>query len=194
MLSETGRLAELALPVHNAYWMGVLLSLGLASMLCIRGMCGWGNAAVLLCAIFYAAMALDPRPVRLYANYDTELKWSGSVPAALAMGALQAGLSGSAAAGIAASGRIRSPFRLAAGASGVMFLLLTAANAALLRGGERLLSQALPTVVLAARWGKAGFYGCIGMKWMCSVATLCAALNALTGRNADGCKRRQKAC
>lgn len=189
MLAESGRLAELALPLHNAYWMGVVLSLGLASALCIRGMRGWGAASLALCGMFYAALALDLRPVRIYGNYETELRLSGSVLAAMLMGALHAALSGSMAAGSAASGGARSPVRLALSSGAMMLAVLAAANAALLRGGEKLLSQALPTVVLAARWGKAGFYGCILVKWMCAVATLSAALGALTGRNP---KEREK--
>lgn len=183
MLAESGRLAELALPLHKAYWMGVVLSLGLASALCIRGMRGWGAASLALWGAFYVALALDPRPVRIHGDYETELRLAGSVPAAVLLGALHAGMSGSVAAGSVASAGAKSPVRLALSSGGMMLVLLTVANAALLRGGERLFSQALPMVVLAARWGKVGFYGCILVKWMCAVATISAALGALTGKN-----------
>lgn len=182
MLMEAGRLAALTLPVHNAFAMGVLLTLGLALALCIRGMHGWRMAAATVCAVFYIALALDPRPVRIYGNYSTDLKLSGSISAAIILGALHAAMSASIAAGSVVSLEPENPVRMAMAAAVTMFALLTAANAAMLRGGERLLSQALPTVVLAARWGKIGFYACILVKWMCAVATLGAALSALSGK------------
>jgi len=186
MLTEAGRLAELALPVHNAFVMGALLTLGLALVLCLHGMRGWGTAAVAVCTAFYIALAMDPRTVRIYENYETGLNLSGSVPAALVLGAVHAALCASMGAESMVSCGAESPIRAAAAAGVAMFSVLTVANAALMRGGERLLSQALPTVVLAARWGKTGFYVCILVKWMCAVATLASALGALTGKTPKG--------
>ena len=65
-------------------------------------------------------------------------------------------------------------------------MLLLCANAALSRGGEALLAQALPTVILAARGGTAGFYLSAGFAWLCALTTLTAALAALADRLRDG--------
>lgn len=194
MLAETGKLAELTLPVRHAYWIGLLAAMAMACTLCILKARGWNAVTLALCGAFYAGLALDPRSVQIYGNYETELRLAGSVPAAVSLGALYAMLGASVAADRAASDGDVRPVKLAVCTGGLMLVLLTAANAALLKGGDRLLSQAFPMVVLAARWGKVGFYGCIAVKWMCAVATLSAALRALTEKCASARKRRQKAC
>lgn len=194
MLAEAGKLAELTLPVRHAYWIGLLAAMGMACTLCVLKVRTWNAAALVMCGAFYAALALDPRPVKIYGNYETELRLAGSVPAAVCLGALYAMLVVSVAADRAVSDGGVKPVKFAVCTGGLMLTLLTAANAALLRGGDRLLSQVFPMVVLAARWGKIGFYGCIAVKWMCTVATLCAALRTLTEIDASGRKRRQNAC
>lgn len=194
MLAEAGKLAELTLSVRHAYWIGLLAAMAMACTLCILEARGWNAVTLALCGIFYAGLALDPRSVQIYGNYETELRLAGSVPAAVSLGTLYAMLGASVAADRAASDGDVRPAKFAVCTGGLMLVLLTAANAALLKGGDRLLSQALPMVVLAARWGKVGFYGCIAVKWMCAVATLSAALRALTEKCASARKRRQKAC
>ena len=182
MLAESGKLAMLALPIRKAFWIGAVASLGLSSLLCIRGMQTWGIAAIFLCALFYVLMALDPRPVRFAARYETELMLRDSMGAALLLSMLHAAVSASAAAGSMISYTDESPWKPAWKAGGLMLLLLSAVNAAILRGGERLFSRPEPAVLLAARWGKAGYYGCILVKWMCTLATLNASLCALAGK------------
>lgn len=188
MLAEAGKLAMLALPVRNAFWMGMTASLGLSAALCMRGMRMWGIASIGLCAAFYLALGLDPRPVRFAVRYETVLALRDSVSAAMLLSVLYAALSASVAAGEAASGGVKSPLKLAAWAGGMMFLLLSVANTAFLRGGEKLLSQTLPTVVLSARWGKTGFYGCIFVKWMCILCTLNSAVRVLVGKTLKSSK------
>lgn len=194
LLAEAGKLAELTLPMRHAYWIGLLAAMGTACVLCMLQVQGWNIVTLALCGAFYAGLALDPRPVQIYGNYETELKLAGAVPAAVCMGTLYAMLGASVAADRAASDGAARLVRLAVYTGGMMLALLTAANAALLRGGDRLLSQGFPVVVLAARWGKIGFYGCIAVKWMCAVATLSAALRVLTRKSTSDRQRRQKAC
>ena len=55
-----------------------------------------------------------------------------------------------------------------------------------LHGGRRLLGQAMPTVVLAARWGLTGFWICAGFGYLCAVTTLSAALSGLIGAMRGG--------
>lgn len=181
MLAEAGRMAALTFPVHNAYWMGVVFTLGMALMLCVYKIRGWGMAVV--CILFYTALALDTRPVRIFAEYRTEPELAGSVPAAMLLGAAHGALCTVMAAQSAFSLPAGTLWRFALTACGAMLLLLSSVNFALIRGGERLLSQPLPTVLLAARWGKAGYYSCILVKWMCVLYSLAAAIGGLTGKS-----------
>ena len=186
MLMTAGNLAALALPVRNAVWMGVLAALGISlllSMRDMRGLIGFGLMTIAVCAAFYAGLALDPRPVRYYRRFETVAELSGSVPAAIVLAVLYAALSASVASGVAASraGEIGRPGRFALLCGAGMLLMLLAANAALVRGGERLLSLPLPTVALAARWGTFGYYACILTMAMSATAALSAAVGALAG-------------
>ena len=192
MISAAGGLAALILPVQNAFWMGALFSTGLALLLSLRGMRGMaalGIVAVTLCGALYAAMALDPREIHVYHQYVTVPELSGSLGAALALAAMHAALNAAVAAAAAAgfADRTRSAAGFAAECGLGMLILLAAANAAILRGGERLLSQAMPMAVLAARWGKFGYYALILSMWLCTVTTLSASVSALAGQlDGDG--------
>ena len=196
MMAAVGELAALALPLYNAFWMGVLFSTGIALLLNLRGMRAMiqaGLPVIALCAVFYAALALDPRKTTVHFQYETVPELSGSVSAALLLAALHSALCASVSGGVAArmAGDVSQPMRFGARCGAMMLALLSAGNAALLRGGEKLLSQALPTVLLAARWGKAGFYISIFVMWICSTMTLSAALGTLVGQLDDGrCNRR----
>ena len=191
-LLTAGGLAALILPVQNAFWMGALFSTGLALLLSLRGMRGMaalGIVAVTLCGALYAAMALDPREIHVYHQYVTVPELSGSLGAALALAAMHAALNAAVAAAAAAgfADRTRSAAGFAAECGLGMLILLAAANAAILRGGERLLSQAMPMAVLAARWGKFGYYALILSMWLCTVTTLSASVSALAGQlDGDG--------
>lgn len=196
MLAAVGELAALALPLHNACWMGLLFSLCVALLLNLRGMRAMpaaGTVVVAACVLFYAALALDPREISVYLNYETVPELSGSVTAALAMSTLHAALSASIGGGVTAcmAGRVRNSMRFGVCCGALMLAMLSAANAAMLRGGEKLFSQALPLVLLAARWGKTGYYAGIVVMWMCSVTTLAAALGALIGQIDEGRQSRR---
>ena len=196
MIVTTGELAALALPLRNAFWMGALFSTGLALLLSMHGMrrmAALGAVTVILCAVFHIALALDPREVSIYHRYETVPELSGSVTAALLLSTLHAALSASLSGGAVAgfSGRTESPVRFTVRCGVGMLVLLVCANAAIMRGGERLLSQALPTVVLAARWGTFGYYASILTMWLCSLTTLCAALGAIAGQMNDGRSARR---
>ena len=62
---------------------------------------------------------------------------------------------------------------------GMLLALLLCANAAIARGGRQLLAQALPVVLLSARWGLAGFWMTALFSYVCAAATLAAALDGL---------------
>lgn len=196
MIVAASEMTALALPVRNAFWIGALFSTGLALLLSMRGMRGMarlGAAAVVLCGVFYVSLALDVRPVRIYQRYETVPELDGSVTAALTLSMLHACMNASVAGGAVTvlAERAGSPSRFAFSCGSLMLMLLSAGNAALQRGGERLFSQALPTVVLAARWGVFGYYASVLVMWLCAVTTLSAALGSLAGYMDDDRRSRR---
>lgn len=196
MAVAAGEMAALALPIRGAFWMGMFFTTGLALLMStreMRGMALLGVPSLALCGLFYLALALDPRSVTIYMNYETVPEMSGSVTAAILLATLHAALNASIAGGVTAcfARRVGSPMRFGARCGGMMLLLLSASNAAVLRGGEKLFSQALPTVVLAARWGKFGYYGCILVMWLCALTTLAAVLGSLACQMDDSPSSRR---
>lgn len=184
MTAALGRLSELALPVRNAKWMGVLLSVATALILCLKGMRGFYGICpwtLIVCFLYLIALAVDPREAPVRMHYETVPMLSGSVGAAVVLGILCGALSGCIAGSVCIAGKESGPVRLAAGCGLVMLMMLTAANAAILSGGDKLLAQPLPYVILAARWGKAGFYASVLTEGLAALTTLSAALGALAG-------------
>lgn len=190
MVVVAGAMAALTLALKHAFWIGVVLSVGIALLLCMhrmRGMSGAGMVIPVVCVLFYTALALDPRKITIHQRFEVVPELSGSTTAALMLAMLHAALNASVAGEVTAcfANRVEKPIRFGIGCGAIMFLLLSAANAALLRGGEKLLVQALPTVVLAARWGVFGYYAAIVAMWLCAVATLAAGIGSLAGRIAE---------
>ena len=190
MLCCAGQAGALALPVRHGFAWGAALSLALAALLALGSprALEWIAAAVFVLGVaFYAGLAADARPARIFLRGEVELALEGSVPAAmllaLAHGALCACLAAGPVVRLCAVG-VR-PEGLGARCAGLMCLVLACANAALLRGGRPMLAQALPTVLLAARWGLTGFWLSVGFGFFSATATLAAALTACRGlRNA----------
>lgn len=188
MLCRAGSLAALGLPVRSAYWMGLLLALMAAMLLNMRRMkyFPWMTAMVTaVCIAFHAGLALDPSPVRFYRSFQTVAELSGSVPAALILAGMYAALCASISAGRAmhCPEEGMNPAKFALCCAAAMAAMLLPANAAMLRGGEKLLSLPLPTVALAARWGTFGYYICIVAMLLPAAATLSACVGILMGQN-----------
>ena len=189
MLTRLGSLGALTLPLRHGYWFGA--GFGLLAALAIR----WtrsGGALGLLVTLglsgFYVANALDGRPPRVNLTGATEFSLSGSYPAALCLATLYAALTGCAAAW--SLRRVRRdtvrPLNVALRCAALMACALVPGVIALLRGGDRVLVQPMPWVVLSARWGVAGFWLCAGLMAMCATASLSAAagvvIDALRGK------------
>ena len=185
MLSQLGDVGALALPLRHGYAFGA--AFGALAALAFGGVHRrWVAGTVLLILLggFYAACALDVRPVRSYAEGLAEFPLSGNPGAAVYFGGLFAAMNACAAAWSLAPGDTGAlrPWRLGVKAGALMLSLLLLANLALLRGGEAVLVQPMPWVLLSARWGLAGFWLCAAMKALCAAATLSAALSALLSR------------
>lgn len=183
MILMEGRMAMLTLPVRGAFWIGAGAALLLAWGLGGRS-AGMSVLALTLCGLFHLMMALDPREVYYAVEYYTVAELSGSIPAALILSALHASLNAAAAAGMTVrfAREEVSPAKFGLRCGALMLMMLLAVNGALMRGGEKLLSQPVPMALLAARWGKAGYYGCVLTMACGALCTLSAALEILFER------------
>lgn len=181
MCSICGSVAAITVPLHNAFLMGCAASGALALLLNMKKqkrMSWMGLAVVVVCGVICTGMAMDPREVTIYQCYEVEFKLFGSIGAAVLLAMLFAAVCVLAAARIlfCFAGYARSGGRVAWKCGALMLMMLAPANAALMRGGEKLLVQKQPMVLLAARWGRSGFYICAAMMWICAVSTLAAVL------------------
>ncbi|MEE1199146.1 MAG: hypothetical protein U0L09_00685 [Christensenellales bacterium] len=190
MLAAAGQLGALALPLRNAFWIGVLFSAVAALILNFRGMAALpaaGACSFVVCLLFFSFLMLDRRQIAVNYQYFTVPRLSGSVTSAILFSMLFASMNVSISAGVAVrfAGKGRDTgFALRCG--GCMLMMLSIINGAVLSGGDELLSQAFPTVILAARWGLFGYYACLMVSGLCVIATLAAALGGLIGTMAGG--------
>ncbi|MDO4867759.1 MAG: hypothetical protein Q4C10_14610 [Clostridia bacterium] len=184
MLAGAARMGALALPMRLGWLWGILAAL-LAALLVnlgkLRALPWLGALAFAAGVIWYTALALDPSPTRIFLPGETVLALEDSVPAAVALGLLYGAMNACVAAPAALrfSRGASRPLRAGALSGGMLFAVLAAALAALKRGGRTLLAQAMPEVLLAARWGLAGFWLCAGFAFFCACCTLSAALAGL---------------
>ena len=191
MLQSAGEVGALALPVRGGYLWGAGLALLVAGLANVSGqrLLPWlGLTAALLGVGLYAGLAIDPRPVRVYLRGETVPALRGNLPAALLLALLYAAMNAAIAGDVAArfsTGTLRPP-RLAMLCGAMLGALLLCGNAAIARGGDVLLAQALPTVILAARWGLAGFWLSALLAFLCAATTLAAALGALLSKARAG--------
>ncbi len=183
MLCGAGEMGALTLPVRFGWLWGagsallIALALNLARL---RPLPWLGFVVLAVGVAFYVALALDPRPTRVWLDGAVQLaledSWSASILLAVAYGAMNAALAANVALRFGAGAK---PGRVGLGCALSLCVLLTAANGAVARGGRRLLGQAMPTVILAARWGLFGFWACAGFGYLCAVTSLAAALCGL---------------
>lgn len=185
MLTKLGEVGALTLPLRHGYLFGA--GFGLLAAL-VAGWTGlhWplGLLLTLGLSAFYIANALDGRPARIHLTGETDFALAGSVAAAMALSAVYAAMNA-----CAAGWRLREtrqgtlrPWALGLKAASLMALVLIPGVAALLRGGDGVLIQPMPWVVLSARWGLMGFWLCAGLSALCAASTLSAALGLLIDR------------
>lgn len=183
MLCGAGELGALTLPMRFGWLWGAGSALLIALVLNLAGLRplpGLGLALLVAGVAFYVALALDPRPARVWLDGAVQLaledRWTASILLALAYAAMNAALAANVVLRFGAGAR---PWRVGLGCGLSLWALLAAASWAIERGGRRLLGQAMPTVALAARWGLPGFWACAGFGYLCAVTTLAATLGGL---------------
>ena len=179
MLSAGGELGALVLPLHGARYIGMALTLA-CGLLAARGgaLARLGGAMFPCIFLFFAALALDGRNVdaSVYAQ-NAHAIYSGAPLAAL-LGAVYAALNLSLAGGVVLLNPAQ-PRKVGLYTALLLAALLLPANVALLRHRETLQFVAMPSVVLAARWGSAGFYLCALCMYLSVVSTMAAAIASL---------------
>ena len=192
VLAHAMELGALTLPVKHAGPLGAGLALGAALLILRdpgRSLPRLGMAVTAFALVLYVGMAVDPRPPRLNMRGQAVLRLAGSWRAATVLSILYASMNACAGAwAVRATRPVRArPLQTGLRVLAMLFGVLASANLALARGGPALIAQAEPTVLLAARWGIAGFWLCAAFGALCAVATLSASMSvfaeALGGRN-----------
>jgi len=183
MLCGAGETGALTLPVRYGWLWGAGSALMIALLLNLSRLrpLPWLGLLLLAAGVaFYGGLAADPRPPRVWLNGSVALaledSWPAAILLALAYGAMNAALAANVALRFGTGAR---PWRVGLLCGAALWALLAAANGAILRGGRALLGQAMPTVVLAARWGLAGFWACAAFGYLCAVTTLASVLGGL---------------
>jgi uncharacterized membrane protein YkvI len=183
-LSTAGELGMLSLNGKHPYLIAAALAVAvalIAAMGGLRPLSALGLVLTPVFILFFAALALDPRPAQAgtyLSRAAVDIK--GNFPVAALLGALFACLKAAMACGVAAANsRGLRPHIFGLMCASLMALTAASINWALQRAGESVWNLNLPSVVLAARWGVFGYYVCIFVMWAGSVAVLSCALSSL---------------
>lgn len=205
-VSTAGELGMLSLNTDKAALIGGGTAVTLALLLSLRGMRPLSALSVLLlpaATLFFAALALDPRPAQAgICRTEGQFSMRGNLPAAVLLGALFASYKAAMAGGMVAEWTQITPFhrskpvdfqgskaergqelktgRFAICCGGVFFVTLACANWALQRAGAEVWELNLPNVVLAARWGVFGYYACIYVMFLGCIASLSCSMGSLS--------------
>ena len=183
MVCGAGETGALALPVDHGWLWGAgsaLLFALLMNLSRLRPLPWLGLIVLTAGVLFYGALALDPRPAKVWLEGRLELALEGSWPASILLALVYGAMNAALAAGPAlrfGSGADAARVGLGCGLS--LGAMLAVANAAIVRGGRALLGQAMPTVLLAARWGSFGFWISAAFGYLCALTTLASALGGL---------------
>lgn len=184
-LSTAGELGLLWLDLRNPVPVSVLFTLLAALALSRRDMRPLSFvslAAVPAYILFFAALALDPRPSGAEVFIETNSgDMSGNVPAAAFLGVLFAFLKSASSGGVVTARSKRlTPWKFGACCGAVFALIVGAANWALQSAEPEVWALSLPSVVLAARWGALGYYLSIYIMWLGCISLLACAIGSLT--------------
>lgn len=176
MTAAGGEVGALALPWRHARLVGTLGTLLVGMWMARRGVGALASIGALLtplCALYYLFLPGEGGAIPPFRLSD--------VPMSLALGLLYAAFNASLASGaICLTCRENiSPARAGAYTSIVLAAMLVPANAALLRAGADVYSMAMPSVMLAARWGVGGFYASCIVLFLAVLSTLSAMLCSL---------------
>lgn len=176
MLAAGGELGALAFTFRNARAAGLLITLSVSLIgVCsgFRSLSAMGCCLIPLVAVYYLTMI----PGGPYSTPHTP----ECLPAACCMGLIYASFNGALAGGAVctAAQNGASPLSAAVLTGGILFFLLSTANAALLRAGDAVRQMTLPSVFLTGALGIRGYYLSIIVLWTAILTTLCAMQHTL---------------
>ena len=186
MIAAGGELGALALYVHGARQIGMLMTAALAALIAARGlgMLGaLGGLTVIAMLGYFALLAhVPPAPA--------PMQQTQAMSGAFLSAAAYAGFNAAAACGVICAAGRRADSRRSANAVGLltgalMLAMLLAALYCVRRCWAICAHAAMPCVVMAAHLGKAGYYATILVMWLAVLSTLASALLALEERGAE---------
>lgn len=183
-LSTAGELGMLSLNGKHPYLIAAALAVAVAILAAMGGLKPLSALGLVLTPVFilfFAALALDPRPAQAGAYLSmAAMDIKGNFPVAVLLGALFACLKAAMACGVAAAnGKGLRPWLFGCMCAALMTVTAASINWALQRAGEDVWNLNLPSVVLAARWGVFGYYICIFVMWAGAAAVLSCAFSSL---------------
>ena len=174
MLSTGATLGALTFPVHGSFLLGTAITLACGLLLTMRGaLPSAGLFLVAMMVAWYLALGTGQNPDGVHAG--------GSIVISAASGMIYAAFNATVAAGVVClgAGEEINPRRVGLFTALLLAAMMIPANWALLRAGADTRQMMLPSVVMAERWGVAGYYLSIGALFLAVVTTLAAALSAL---------------
>lgn len=180
MLSTGATLGALTFPFHGSFLLGTAIVLASALFLTRRGALPLaGLALVVMMAAWYIALGWGQEP--------SGIRVGGSVVVSAASGMIYAAFNGAVASGVVClnAGEGVQPRRVGLYTGLLLAAMLVPANWALLRTDSNIREMALPSVVMAHKWGVAGYYLAICALFLAVVTTLSAALSALRAQLAE---------
>ncbi len=174
MLSTGATLGALTFPFHGSFLLGTVITLICALLLARRGALSVaGLGLVVVMAVWYVALGVG--------QSGSGLRVGGSIGISAASGLIYAAFNGAVASGVVClnAGEGVKPIRVGLYTGLLLAAMLIPANRALLRTDVATRQMALPSVVMAQRWGVTGYYLSICALFAAVVTTLGAALSAL---------------
>lgn len=174
MLSTGATLGALTFPFHGSFLLGTAIVLAVGLLLMRRGALPIaGMTLVVLMAVWYLALGAGQEP--------NGIRVGGSVGISAASGLIYAAFNATVAAGVVClnAGEGVNPRRVGLYTGLLLAAMLIPANWALLRADVETRQMALPSVVMAHKWGVTGYYLSICALFIAVVTTLSAALSAL---------------
>ena len=178
MLSGAGEVFTLTLPLHGAYWLGLLCTLGFSWLLARKTADGLTHISKAMLTVLLALIALSLlQDSHRGANINTS-----NISACLLSGIKYGGFNAALQASVLARnhGAPVQKRRSIMGACAVICFILSLGNTALLRRLD-LLSEPLPFLKFAASYGRWGYVLFAAALYLAILSTLVVCLKGLSG-------------
>ena len=182
MLACAGEIAALALPVHGAYTIGVV-------MLVVMVLWAGGRIGVLagvsrLLTLLLLALLMSGF---FYPGEGTALRKDVDLPQAMLSGLCYGGFNAALAVPVIVEAGNNRPKSVLPRISCIMFFILAVGNGVMLHHPE-LQTQAMPLIRLAGRYSKVGYYACCLTMGLAVLTTAIAADKGLYGVLPEHCR------